>query len=171
MACSAPSHCPNQCWNIVNCTLWTSANENSIEIYTFSFKKIHLKMLSGKWRPFRLGLNVLKWCDMSTKVSQITDNFESSCHWWIPLTHGQKFCGKCFHVMTSSWSKALHLRPDLNYLIPFLRAHVNHSSLMVVFTLADYEFAWFNIKWLIESLSLSMSYCKQKIAIIICIWM
>ena len=31
-----------------------------IEIHTFSFKKMHLKMSSGKWRPFRLGLNVLK---------------------------------------------------------------------------------------------------------------
>ena len=29
------------------------------EIHTFSFKKIHLKMSSGKWRPFCLGLNVL----------------------------------------------------------------------------------------------------------------
>ena len=30
-----------------------------IEIHTFSFKKMHLKMSSGKWRPFCLGLNVL----------------------------------------------------------------------------------------------------------------
>ena len=30
-----------------------------IEIHAFSFKKIHLKMSSGKWRPFCLGLNVL----------------------------------------------------------------------------------------------------------------
>ena len=30
-----------------------------IKIHTFSFKKIHLKMSSGKWRPFCLGLNVL----------------------------------------------------------------------------------------------------------------
>ena len=30
-----------------------------IEINTFSFKKVHLKMSSAKWRLFRLGLNVL----------------------------------------------------------------------------------------------------------------
>ena len=29
-----------------------------IEIHTFSFMKMHLKMSSGKWRPFCLGLNV-----------------------------------------------------------------------------------------------------------------
>ena len=34
-------------------------SEISIEICTFSIMKIHLKMSSGKWRPFCLGLNVL----------------------------------------------------------------------------------------------------------------
>ena len=41
-------------------TLGTSFSEVSFAIYTFSFKKMQLKMLSGKWRPFCLGLNVLK---------------------------------------------------------------------------------------------------------------
>ena len=40
--------------------LGTSFSE--IEIHVFSFKKLHLKMSSGKWRPFCLGLNVLKLC-------------------------------------------------------------------------------------------------------------
>ena len=31
----------------------------SIEIHTFSFTKLHLKMSSAKWRAFCLGLNVL----------------------------------------------------------------------------------------------------------------
>ena len=50
--------------------IWTSAGilligplgtncEIPIEIHTFSFKKIHLKMSSAKWLPFCLGLNVL----------------------------------------------------------------------------------------------------------------
>ena len=30
-----------------------------INIHTFSFKKMHLKQLSAKWRPFCLSLNVL----------------------------------------------------------------------------------------------------------------
>ena len=34
-------------------------SEILIEIYTFSFKKMHLKMSSGKWRPSCLDLNVL----------------------------------------------------------------------------------------------------------------
>ena len=40
--------------------LGTNFSEMLIDIHTFSFKKIHLKLSSGKWRPFCLGLNVLK---------------------------------------------------------------------------------------------------------------
>ena len=40
--------------------LGTNLSEILIQIYTFSFKKMHLKMSVGKWRPFCLGLNVLK---------------------------------------------------------------------------------------------------------------
>ena len=39
--------------------LGTNFSEILIEIHAFSFRKIHLKMSSGKWRPFYLGLNVL----------------------------------------------------------------------------------------------------------------
>ena len=50
--------------------LGTNFNETSIEIHTFSFKKIHLKLSSGKWRPSCLGLNVLRPLDsfISTPV-------------------------------------------------------------------------------------------------------
>ena len=40
--------------------LGTNFSENSIEILTFSFTKMRLKVSSAKWRPFCLGLNVLK---------------------------------------------------------------------------------------------------------------
>ena len=39
--------------------LGTNFSEILIEIDKFSFKKMHLKMLSGKWWPFCLGLTVL----------------------------------------------------------------------------------------------------------------
>ena len=39
--------------------LGTNFSENSIEILTFSFTKMRLKVSSAKWRPFCLGLNVL----------------------------------------------------------------------------------------------------------------
>ena len=40
--------------------LRTNFSEILIGIQTFSFKKMYLKMSSAKWRPFYLGLNVLK---------------------------------------------------------------------------------------------------------------
>ena len=39
--------------------LGTNFSEMLIEIHTSSFNKIHLKMSSGKWQPFCLGLSVL----------------------------------------------------------------------------------------------------------------
>ena len=41
--------------------LGRNVSEILIAIYTFSLKKMHLKM-SGKWQPFCLGLNVLNQC-------------------------------------------------------------------------------------------------------------
>ena len=41
-------------------TLGTKFSEILIKIHTFSFKKIYLKMSSGKWWPYCLSLNVLK---------------------------------------------------------------------------------------------------------------
>ena len=55
-----PSHYLNQCCNNVNWTLTTNFSEILIGIQTFSFKKMHIKMASAKWRPFCLGLNVLR---------------------------------------------------------------------------------------------------------------
>ena len=39
--------------------LGTNFSENLIEILTFSFTNMRLKVSSAKWRPFCLGLNVL----------------------------------------------------------------------------------------------------------------
>ena len=41
--------------------LGTNFNEILIGSQTFSLKKMHLKMSSGKWRPFCLSLNVLTY--------------------------------------------------------------------------------------------------------------
>ena len=38
----------------------TNFSEILIEIHTSSFKKMLFKMMSVKWQPFYLGLNVLK---------------------------------------------------------------------------------------------------------------
>ena len=47
-------------WILLTGPLATNFSEISIGIKIFSFKKMHLKMSSAKWRPFCLGLNVLR---------------------------------------------------------------------------------------------------------------
>ena len=81
--------------------LGTNFSEISIEIPTFSFKKMHLNMSSAKWRPSCLGLNVLGACrrhgiiwtndgldywsiDMSPGLNLNTEN--TSQHWKHILT-------------------------------------------------------------------------------------
>ena len=62
--------------------LGTNFSQILIEIHTFSFKKIHLKMSSGKWRPFCLGLNVLRSLysfDFLSNTSQLSCVLIKSC--------------------------------------------------------------------------------------------
>ena len=61
--------------------LGTNFSEILIEIHTFSFMKMHLKMSSAKWRLFCLGVNVLNsmYCEIfnpfSAKTIIIQDNY------------------------------------------------------------------------------------------------
>ena len=45
--------------------LRTYFSEILIEIHTFSFMKMHFKLSSERWRPFCLGLNVIRMCLIS----------------------------------------------------------------------------------------------------------
>ena len=58
----------------------TTFSEILIEIYTFSFKKMHLKMSSGKWWRFCLGLNVL---NEYKAVSMVSGHVH---HWHLVVT-------------------------------------------------------------------------------------
>ena len=60
----SPGRCQTIIWTnagvLLIGSLGTNFSEILIEILTFSFKKMHLKISSAKWWPFCLGLNVLK---------------------------------------------------------------------------------------------------------------
>ena len=97
--------------------LGTNFSDIFIEIQKFSFRKMHLKMSSAKWRPFSLGLDVLtSWrpkrlficftavCYESifnTPKLHMTGYFrgKSTGYRWIPLKKDQG-CRKRFPVMT-----------------------------------------------------------------------
>ena len=63
----------------------TNFSELLIAIETFSFKKMHLKISSAKWRPFCLGLNVLKYSERGnyawfSDTTRNTVNFPWNTH-------------------------------------------------------------------------------------------
>ena len=76
--------------------LATNFSEILIEIHTFSFKKMHLKMSSGEWWPFCLSLNVLmaaRSLIFWTKINWTSSEFKACISnyiyikWWIVITH------------------------------------------------------------------------------------
>ena len=88
----SPGRCQAIIWNnagiLLIGPLGTKLNEIFIEIHTFSFKKMHLNMSSAKWRPFCLGLNVLRetsdWVrwhsisDLKANTSHIVNNSDTA---------------------------------------------------------------------------------------------
>ena len=68
--------------------LGTNFSENLIRILTYSFTKMHLKMLSVKWHPFCLGLNVLRFW-----VEHVTITY---------LAHEPAFQSKVWNMIWSS---------------------------------------------------------------------
>ena len=71
-------------------SLGTNFSENLVATQTFSFKKMYLKISSGKWRPFCLGPNVLidnkgfKTILHTARLSDAALHMASSrpFHWW-----------------------------------------------------------------------------------------
>ena len=65
-------------------------SEILIDIHTFSFKKMHLKISYGKWRPFCTGLKVKASCitqhswHQSIQTNAVSRNFTALC--WIYTT-------------------------------------------------------------------------------------
>ena len=106
----APSHYLNQCWNIVNWTLGNKLHWKFFKLYTFSFKKMHLKMPSGKWLPFCLSLNELIlprqytciWLTMAS-VFMVFTSFQESILLSAPEGWRQ-FCPKYIYRQTSNIS-------------------------------------------------------------------
>ena len=89
--------------------LGTHFSEMLVEIQTFSFKKIHLKMSSGKWRPFCLGLNVLT-----------LSHFLNQCWPFIIWTNGNiamKFESKYNNFHTTKWIWKCYLQNGSHFVL------------------------------------------------------
>ena len=105
--------------------LGTNFSEILIEIYIFSFRKMHLKMSSAKRRPFCLGLNVLS-TDACTGICQISlmIDFDICRSKWSKLNGLNVFTQRS----TLPTSPRAHLSP--------FRQHTEHQYLKVNWQLA-----------------------------------
>ena len=88
--------------------LATNFSEMLIEIHSFSLKKMRLKMASGKWRPFCLGLNVL----ITPKRHLISrDNFVHVPGQWETML----LCNVISHWLDAHTKWSLHIWPSLGW--------------------------------------------------------
>ena len=92
----------------------TNFSEILSEIRAFSFKKMHLKMSSAKWRPFCLGLNMLI----------ITDFGSMRC--LNPYIQSDN--------SSSSWCYLLYLYPTLNKIYLILSYLILYSPMFLMMT-------------------------------------
>ena len=82
--------------------IWT------VKIHTFSIKKKHLNVLSGKWQPFCLSFNMLIHGGLN-KITVILQTFIMSAKWWL-------FCS--FFEMQFPYWTGLYFDSNSTYLVP-----------------------------------------------------
>ena len=71
---------------LLNRRLGTNFSEILIGNQTFSFKKMHLKMPSVKWRPSCLGFNVLTHCGLVMPYGRVSFHFLTQI--WVNIDSG-----------------------------------------------------------------------------------
>ena len=96
-------------------SLGTNCSEMLTAIHTFSFKKMHLKLSSGKWRPFCLGLIVLIRCWSYHKISCL---ISASCS-----------------LKVGFWTISTKLYGDRDYLVDGLNVQSNWRPRMGAYAL------------------------------------
>ena len=94
--------------------LGTNFSEIWIKFHTFSFKKMHFKRSSAKWRPFYLGLNVLIIADGSKDIPDMSAYCQTGRHqcclkyqwlfWGCYLTY------LCIHAYTGHFNYSQWVR-------------------------------------------------------------
>ena len=124
-------------------TLATNFNEISIGIQTFSFKKMHFKMSSAKWRPFCLGLNELS---CSSSFSTVIRDIRYLLSPNDASTFKDESCDSIIAVLWGWWF-LMAWRTRQHYICShqddtFERAHGRKAVGTGKMTLPHYYFTW-----------------------------
>ena len=102
--------------------LGTNFSEILIPIHSFSFKKMHLKMSSGKWRPFCLSLNVLIKLLLRIDILSTTCEIDPSHKSHNALvSHNALFYNRNVHICAHFCYKMVHCGIWNRYIVGFVR--------------------------------------------------
>ena len=91
----------NQFWNIVNWSFRHKLSKIVIEMHTFSFNKMHLKM-SAKWSLFCLGLKIHQPMVMPFGITELDQHYLNL--FWLFIdevlwqSYGGNFTGNTLHI-------------------------------------------------------------------------
>ena len=108
---------------LIGC-LETNFSEILIEIYTFSFRQMLLKMLYGKWQPFCLRPNVLQ-CDPIITLPR----FFKNAYYTHFITHLRKWDRKClfWNFIQLSAVNAVQYNKIFYMALYWLKHNINQS--------------------------------------------
>ena len=95
--------------------LGTKFSEILIAIHVFSFKEIHLKMSSGKWRPSCLGLNVLSDLVRQTHLPRISRRVP-----WHLIYHINMLFSALVKLCYENITPIMLIRVEYQYQIPII---------------------------------------------------
>ena len=114
--------------------LGTNFSEILVEIHIFCFKKMHLKMSSGKCCPYCLGLNVLTNVLTSiyrnVKFSQVNGLQLSMIHISCTVCQGPIWaepCWYCFSTLEIHLAKCIHLHSNIVAALAKAITYLPHS--------------------------------------------
>ena len=99
----------------------TNVSEILIEIHAFSLRKMHLKMSSGKWRPFCFNLNVLTdyddtiFSDTQPRNSRLTKTRLLGVNTLRPRQHGRHFADHIFTCIFFNENRCILIKISLQY--------------------------------------------------------
>ena len=84
--------------------LGINLSEILIRVHKFQFNKMHLKMSSGKWRPFCLGLNVLSVASvLAWRHNGWYFNYQVCCCEYSQLGHDSRMCQDYVYVKIAKY--------------------------------------------------------------------
>ena len=129
----------------------TNFSEILIEIYTFSFKKMHLKISSGKWRVFSLGLNastrMILQLSTCWRIVITNSYWYDKTHWECHAHKAVDLCGSSFVIFQIVNMYSVYQEQIACYTINVRIAAMARAEIIIMWSVFSQRKKY--LKWLI----------------------